>query len=383
MLHVFLVLFSKFGLGVTAHLTALPRFSFKELDWQKFDKEFLNKRPVIIEGVTHCPLDFSLASILEVCLGSTKTDVYKMPLSNASSARDRYAWAGLGKKEKTTSLKKYVKRLQKGTLLEPTYAFGFDVPEHCPWALETMRMPPHFIGNFVSEWARQAWPDCDVLADPLAYLNNMYFSTNLHIDEGHATFYASMCEGQKLWRVVMNSDFDKHRDEFNPYLLAPGIEVKGKLAFAFFMGSFETWSSQSPLESMNLTVYEGIQEPGSVLYLPAGSPHAAKALTNHSVMVATNDYTFQDLEVLHSVCSKKQTRDLHPYVVQGCSTVSSILSFRSKVRQNKKRFGTRVVRQDTPFLEVYGCSSKAKLCKVRNRKEAWAAYCGAKVRVEL
>jgi len=152
-------------------------------------------------------------------------------------------------------LEKYVKRLQRGTQ-EPTYAFGFTVVENCPRALETMKMPAHFISHFKTEW-EGLWPDCDSIPGTRAYLNNMYFATNLHIDKYHASFYASMCEGQKLWRVVTNSDFHKHHDEFSPYFITPGIEVKGKLAFADLTGSFETWSNESPLESINVTVYEG------------------------------------------------------------------------------------------------------------------------------
>jgi len=114
--------------------------------------------------------------------------------------------------------------------------------------------------------------------------------------------------------------------------------------------------------------------------MPAGALHAAKALTNHSVMVANNDQTFQDMEIIHSVCSQKQAQD--HVSKQVCSQFSRK---RHSMRQNKKRFGSHVVRQDTPVLEVCGCS-RAQLCEAFGQDdimEAWVAYCGVKVPVEL
>ena len=68
-----------------------------------------------------------------------------------------------------------------------------------------------------------------------------------------------------MWRVVTPSDFQKkYADEFRKYIAVPGFDVNGKQAIETFR-RFDTWSSESPLESMNVTIYEGIQEPGSVL----------------------------------------------------------------------------------------------------------------------
>lgn len=355
--------------------TAIPTFSARELDWQRFDNEFLNKGPVIIEGVTNCPASFSLSRILEACLGSADVEVHNisrhlaqelgMSPSTANSNTD--TWAGLAPPQKT-SLAEYVGLLRENALPEATYAFGLRIAEHCPWALEEMMMPSHLINVFALQLVARSRM---TLPDPRAYLNNMYFSTSLHIDAAHASFYSSMCEGRKLWRVVTNEDFRNHRDEFNPYLLRPGIEANSKLVLASVIGSFDTWSDASPLETINVTVYEGIQEPGSVLYLPGGCLHAARALTNPSVMVATNTHTFNDVETLRAVCSMEAARR-HT----ACSNRFVEGSDWTIVQQNRQRFGPSVAREDRLLLEVYKWSSKQKLCGVMGpASEAWGSYC--------
>merc|ERR1712094_148078 len=128
-------------------------------------------------------------------------------------------------------------------------------------------------------------------------------------------------------------------------------------ALADLVGSFEAWSSQSPLESMNVTVYEGVQESGSVLYIPAGAPHAAQALSNHSLMVATNTYTLEDFEIIHSICSNEETQFAAQFGagaenLLSCDKFTKSHPYNTMLR-NKKEFGSRVERKDTPFLEVF------------------------------
>lgn len=362
--------------SAAARYLPIPKLSVDELSWQRFDEEFLDKKPVLIQGVSHCPTDFTLASILDACSNSAQ-----VPLFRNSPPRGLQPWAGM-RHMQDTELDKVIRNMSEGKMPEPSYAFGFHIVRNCPWALDAMTMPAHLVNSFVTQF-EGAWGQCDNLPSTQLYLNTGYFQTNLHIDADHNSFYTSMCEGEKKWRIVSNSDLRNHVEAFEPYLLRPGFEQDGKLALSTLVGRFETWSDQSPLESMSVPVYEGVQLPGEVLYIPAGAPHAAKALTDNSVMVATNDHSIQDLKILSSVCSPPTPplNLLQTAVEQESACMRLEKSDHAVVRTNHQEFASGVPRKDMPFLDLYSCSSKKTRCEKFSDRDnpAWFFdYCSSK-----
>lgn len=133
------------------------------------------------------------------------------------------------------------------------------------------------------------------------YLAEDSFQTDLHIDAGHSSFMASMCVGKKLWRVMTNQDFAA------VYEALGGIDgklINETLVLGSFPSPFNTWHDDNEdfiLKSLDVTVYEGILEPGQIIYIPAGAPHAATTL-DKSLMVASNDHTLQNLREAVEYC---------------------------------------------------------------------------------
>uniref|UniRef100_A0A7S2XUT3 JmjC domain-containing protein n=1 Tax=Attheya septentrionalis TaxID=420275 RepID=A0A7S2XUT3_9STRA len=122
-----------------------------------------------------------------------------------------------------------------------------------------------------------------------------------------------MCQGRKKWRIMLPHDFTKHHAELS--LLATTNHqndeklVNGKWIMSNIKRPFETWNaSTSPLESLDVVIYEGILEPNEILYIPPGAPHAATTL-DHSLMVASNDQSMQSLHEIIQYCDQDNSRN--------------------------------------------------------------------------
>ena len=236
------------------------------------------------------------------------------------------------------------------------------------------------------------------------YLADKFFQTDLHIDAFHSAFIASMCVGRKKWRIMTNVDYAKVYSIIGDYRKPSDMEhSNGRLINneTYVLGSifspFYTWDDNTTntkktnrfrsfqyLKHQNVTIYEGVLNPGEILYIPAGAPHAALTL-DKSIMVASNDHTFQNLIDAVTFCDQvnnnhvtcpgfrhklhsmyfSQDEDTHSSSTS-TATETSYLSLKKQYNYYKKKQKHTLITPNQSMISLpvsTGCESTYELLK--------------------
>ena len=328
--------------GPALTIKDLPKIHVDSLSIDDFDTLYLDQQPIILEGVTTCPASLDLQNIGEHCNGAVRGNYIR------TRSRSSPEWAGLqqGNADETVNFLEYVHSMGTNDELR----FMFDVPmlEICPSLLPEVRLPPHFVNAFASQHLRRHLSDDDPAKCQTTPFFNMYlaeagFETDLHIDAAHTAFVASMCVGRKRWRVLSPESFAlRHADLV--WEGSRGHKIKDKWVMSEIQRPFPTWNDKSPLYELDGVLYEGILEPGQILYIPPGAPHAAVTM-DQSLMVASNDQTMQSLTEIVEYC----TVDTDWF---GCDRFRHRLPI---IQENWERFAGYFDRVETSFAETFGC----------------------------
>ncbi len=359
-------------------LQPLPKIDVSNLSTQSFDETYLDKLPLILSGVSICPPRMDFKTVQKECHG-------KIPLNYVhKKSVTEGAWAGLkaGDKNQIIDFNEWVLHMGKKTSTrqsddkDPQFLFDVPMVEICPNLYGNVSIPAHFIGKFSSQFqyrkfnsvmeqqadgglrkAKDASQDdkskvlnelCTDLPFFNIYMAEESFQTDLHIDAGHTSFMASMCVGRKRWRVITNNDYAKIYEEIG----LEGIPMNTKHIMGTIRSPFNTWSSENDndLHRANVTVYEGILNSGELLYIPAGFPHAATTLDD-SIMIASNDHTFNNLEEGIEFCDHIDNDHV------ACPGIRQ--KFKAFVK-NKDIIAT-MNRLDTPLPQSTGCGKTYEL----------------------
>eukprot|EP00978_Attheya_sp_CCMP212_P018305 scaffold49931_cov24-Attheya_sp.AAC.1 len=170
------------------------------------------------------------------------------------------------------------------------------------------------------------------------------------MDAAHTAFVASMCQGRKKWRILLPHDFTTHHAELSLTTTNHQNDEKlvhGKWIMSNVKRPFETWNNiTSPLESLDVVIYEGILEPNEILYIPPGAPHAATTL-DHSLMVASNDQSMQSLHEIIQYCDQDIKHQWH-----GCSHFRDRYS---TISENYERHKNDLARERMSFGKSFQC----------------------------
>lgn len=319
------------------NLQPLPKIHISNLSTKAFEETFLNKQPLILVGSTICPTDMDFMTIHEHCHGQIPSNYVHRKRNDTESV-----WAGLQAGDKTqmidfTEWADHMSAYDNEKKNEsPEFLFDVPMVEICPSFYGKISIPAHFIGKFASQFkhrktnkrksksSRMKQSDglrktkesenskdqnnnidsqkilnelCTNLPFFNIYMAEKSFQTDLHIDAGHTSFMASMCVGRKQWRVMTNQDYAK---SYNGIGLE-GVPLGDKHIMGTIRSPFNTWinnendENKNDLQDINGTIYEGILNPGELLYIPAGFPHAATTLDN-SIMIASNDHSLDNLQ---------------------------------------------------------------------------------------
>jgi hypothetical protein len=329
-----------FCLGMT--IEPLRKVHVSELSVEEFDSAYLDKRPVIITGATACPGDFNFSNIHQYCDGHVPGSYIR------TKSRGSGEWAGLkaGDEQEDVDFLEFASSMGTGEG-ELRYMFDVSMVEQCPSLLNNVRIPPQFVDSFASQFLWRHLEESDPRKCDNAPFFNMYlaeggFETDLHIDSAHTAFLASMCVGRKKWRVMTADSFQSLHSRMA--LANEGRQVNGRWIMSEVQRPFETWSSESPLHSMDTVIYEGILVPGEVLYIPQGAPHAAATL-DKSLMVASNDQSMQSLREIIA-CDGDYSQWF------GC------IRFRERfdiVKENYDRYASKSDRKDMTFAQSFDC----------------------------
>jgi hypothetical protein len=325
----------------------LPKVHVDQLSLDDFDSMYLNQnKPIIIRGSTACPADLTLSTIARHCQGSvgipgnyvhtmfTTTTNNKEAQQNTTSttthSHSHSHWAGLkaGPSDDLVQLDAFVQSMGRSSEDELRFMFDIPIMELCPRLSRAVRLPPPLLNIFASHFqyrhlqyeqqqhninnnnngedagTNSSKGICTRLPFFNMYLAEAGFATDLHIDSLHTAFVASMCQGRKRWRVMTPHDFSTVYDQIGVDGLLVNTMIR---VMSSIVSPIDTWSpsddgtSSSLLASLNVTIYEGVLEPGETLYIPPGAPHAATTL-DQSLMVASNDRTMKSFREALGFC---------------------------------------------------------------------------------
>jgi len=242
------------------------------------------------------------------------------------------------------SIKDFVASMSKVSGQEPRYMFDVNTFEACPGILAGVTIPGHISTTFMHQWAGD-YNECQ-LGHFNLFLTESGFQTNMHNDHQHYSFVASMCEGRKRWRIVTNKELAAHASHMN---VKGGTMQDGHIVLADIRQPFETWTTDSLLNKIDLEVQEGILEPGDMLYIPPGAPHAAETLDD-SLMFASNDGSFGSMDILKKLCLTTKSPNLKGYCAQEYHQV-----LHEQMISNFKRFNKTVPREPKSFFQAFRC----------------------------
>mmetsp|Transcript_10736 Transcript_10736/g.29383 ORF Transcript_10736/g.29383 Transcript_10736/m.29383 type:complete len:209 (+) Transcript_10736:2-628(+) len=134
----------------------------------------------------------------------------------------------------------------------------------CPDALgeapyEGFTVPKYFAGDYFQRSGfsgyMHTWPSL--------FIGSELTESAVHIDGGNTNFWMYLLSGRKEWR------FYRRRDLINIYV-RPGTPH-------FFPDIFRPRHDFFPLLKY-AEMYEGIQEAGDLMFIPAGNPHGVRNL---------------------------------------------------------------------------------------------------------
>jgi hypothetical protein len=113
------------------------------------------------------------------------------------------------------------------------------------------------------------------------------------------------------------------------------------------------------LESLNVTIFEGILEPGEILYIPAGAPHAATTI-GQSLMVASNDRTIESLRESVLFCDAIDDDDNSSKAYQSFASTCQEFqeTFPTVMRNYEQQHASQLRPQvETTLSEATGCQA--------------------------
>eukprot|EP00747_Dinoflagellata_sp_TGD_P072832 gnl/TRDRNA2_/TRDRNA2_157642_c0_seq2.p1 gnl/TRDRNA2_/TRDRNA2_157642_c0~~gnl/TRDRNA2_/TRDRNA2_157642_c0_seq2.p1 ORF type:complete len:236 (+),score=22.48 gnl/TRDRNA2_/TRDRNA2_157642_c0_seq2:184-891(+) len=199
------------------------------------------------------------------------------------------------------------------------------------------------------------------------------FRTDLHVDDHNLNMVASVCEGRKRWRIVKPKDWAMHWKDFGVNFEEPGINISsGRFIFGDLPRPFETWTESSKLHSMDIVVYESVLEPGEVLYIPAGAPHAAHTMSN-TFMVSAHDRSMQESEDFVKACALAKKQKIHQLRDKCWEELTAIRSGLRSLKANWAAHGSDAVASTKTWMDTYRC--QASYCNTVKPRMEKQFYC--------
>lgn len=144
------------------------------------------------------------------------------------------------------------------------YLHDWGLPQHCPEAFgpppyRGFTVPKYFAGDYFqrSDFSsyKHSWPSL--------FVGSEETQSAMHIDSGGTNFWLYLLSGRKEWR------FFSRRDLVNVY--------QSPLDPHFLVDAFSPDPEKFPLLRY-AEMFVGVQEPGEIMFIPGGNPHAVRNL---------------------------------------------------------------------------------------------------------
>ena len=255
--------------------------------------------PVILGNVNMTDHRFTLAYLVEQCGASDVTSDVKV--SNPVGEKSADDWGGLDDYKLDTNLlnnerkaegynrdltlEQFIKLSRK---LDNLYLHDFSLPDTCAKILheETLydeyqkfRIPSVLASydlfhrvpfyDYASSW-------------PSLFIGKKGSNSKIHVDSGATGFFMYLVSGRKRWIITQPSE--------RPFLyerITKRSMVADVLGIDKSEAANEFLSKRFPLLHRVESMYEVIQEPGQLMYIPPDSPHAVENLED-TIGIALN-----------------------------------------------------------------------------------------------
>jgi len=144
------------------------------------------------------------------------------------------------------------------------YLHDWSLPNNCPQVFgpapySGFTVPKYFAGDYFQRAAFQGYQH----SWPSLFVGSEETQSAMHIDSGGTNFWLYLLSGRKEWR------FYSRRDLVNVY--------QSPLRQHFLVDVFEPDLEKFPLVRY-AELFAGVQEPGELMFIPGGNPHAVRNL---------------------------------------------------------------------------------------------------------
>jgi len=222
----------------------------KNLSFEEFYNEYaLNSIPVIISDAAWLltKKNWTDEYLKKIC-GNNPTIVKKW---YSHITADKFG--GL-QTEIQTTVAKFIDSQRDQKL----YMHDFSIPKNCPRLLEDFVVTKYSSGDFLMKIDqydnvyRNVWPSL--------FYGQKDSRTGLHEDSYHSDFWMGLFEGKKQWNFVLYED--------RPFI----YQIRNHGSASSMVDLSNPDFDRFPLLS-KVTVYQGIQESGEILFAPGKLPH--------------------------------------------------------------------------------------------------------------
>lgn len=173
-------------------------------------------------------------------------------------------WGGLVSAPDVLNLTEFIDTFSTNETRRDWYLHDWTLPGQCPQAFgeapyTDFSMPRYFAGDYFQRAAfhgyQHSWPSL--------FVGSGATESKMHIDSGGTNFWLYLLSGKKEWK------FYSRHDIVNVY--------SHGLGEAFDINPLKEPEADKPLRKY-AQLYETIQEPGDLVFIPGGNPHAVRNL---------------------------------------------------------------------------------------------------------
>lgn len=200
------------------------------------------------------------------------------------------AWGGLVQAG-VMNISDFIETFTANDTRRSWYLHDWSLPSSCPAVFgpppyAEFVMPRYFAGDYFQRAAfegyRHAWPSL--------FIGAAGTESRMHIDSGGTNFWLYLLSGRKEWRFYSRKDL---------------INIGMRPASAHFTHDpFQPNSAKNPLAAY-ATEYRMFQDPGDLVFIPGGNPHAVRNLDDiHGISM-----NYVDLSNLHLYISERLYED--------------------------------------------------------------------------
>jgi len=235
---------------------AVERRAASELSYKEFIERYAKPgRPVIITG----------ASITEEEPWTMDFFRRKCNVTTRLQRRNALKWSW-GRLEDAgfLPLPEFLDTFRSNATRRSWYLHDWSLPKFCPEVFgpppyRGYTVPKYFAGDYFQRAAfdgyQHSWPSL--------FVGSEETQSAMHIDSGGTNFWLFLLSGRKEWRFFSRKDLvNIYQNPLHPH---------------FLVDIFEPNITKFPLLRY-AEMFVGVQEPGEIMFIPGGNPHAVRNL---------------------------------------------------------------------------------------------------------